>query len=256
MKLCSATLAVLMLLALPGPGAVHAQTRAPSEDPASAAARFNAQLAVEYLKGNNVVAAQEKIEKALQQNAKDPSVHTAAGLVYERLQEPKKADSHYSRALRLDPKNPEMQNNYAVFLCRSGEQARGRKLFEQAATNPRYRTPEIAYANAGVCARSAKDYDAAEKNFRKALALRQTMPDPLMQMADISFERGNALQARGFLQRYFQSSPPTPEALLLGVRVERALGDSAAANVYAAQLQKTFPGSQQAGQLAANPPPG
>lgn len=237
-------------------GAAHAQERAPSEDPDVTAARLNAQLGIEYLKANNVTAAQEKIERALQQNSREPAAHTAAALLYERLREPRKADSHYARALRLDSTNPEMQNNYAVFLCRNGEHARGKKLFEQAATNPRYRMPEVAYANAGVCARSAKDLVAAEKNFRQALAIRPTMPDALVQMADISFERGEALQARAFLQRYFQATPATPDALLLGVRIERALGDTAAANEYAARLQKSFPASEQARQLATNPAAG
>jgi type IV pilus assembly protein PilF len=255
MKRSSACLAILVACAALA-GAAHAQERAKSEDPSVTAARYNAQLGIEYLKANNVTAAQEKIDRALQQNAKDPTVHTAAAFLYERLREPKKADSHYARALRLDPKNPQMQNNYAVFLCRNGEHAKGKKLFEQAATNPRYRTPEVAYANAGVCARSAKDLAAAEKNFRQALSLRPTMPDALLQMADLSLESGNGLQARGFLQRFFQAAAETPDALLLGVRIESALGDTAAANDYAARLRKGFPASEQARQLAAKPAAG
>jgi type IV pilus assembly protein PilF len=255
MKRSVACLAILVSwAALAAPA--HAQQRAASENPDVTAARYNAQLAIEYLKGNNVAAAQEKIEKALQQNPRDPAVHTAAALLYERLREPRKADSHYSRALRLEPDNPESQNNYAVFLCRNGQHAKGSKLFERAATNPRYRTPEIAYANAGVCARSAKDLVAAEKNFRQALALRPTLPDALLQMADLSLERGNGLQARAFLQRYFQATAATPDALLLGVRVERALGDTAAADEYAARLRKSFPASEQAQELAATPAAG
>jgi type IV pilus assembly protein PilF len=255
MKRSSACLAIVVACAaLAGPAL--AQERAASEDPDVTAARYNAQLGIEYLKANNDTAAPEKIEKALQQNSRDPAVHTAAALLYERLREPRKADSHYARALRLDSTNPQMQNNYAVFLCRSGQHAKGRKLFEQAATNPRYRMPEIAYANAGVCARSAKDLEAAEKNFRQALAVRPTLPDALLQMADLSFERGNALQARAFLQRYFQATAETPDALWLGVRVERALGDTAAAGDYAARLRKSFPASEQARQLADAPAAG
>jgi type IV pilus assembly protein PilF len=249
---CLAVLAAFVALAAPA----HGQERAASQDPDVTAARFNAQLGIEYLKANNVTAAQEKIEKALQQNPREPAVHTAAALLYERLREPRKADTHYARALRLDPDNPQMQNNYAVFLCRSGEHGKGRKLFERAATNPRYRTPEVAYANAGVCARSAKDLASAEKNFRQALEVQPTMPDALLQLADMSFARGNGLQARAFLQRYFQATAATPDALLLGVRVEQSLGDTAAANEYAAQLRKGFPASDQARQLAATPAAG
>jgi type IV pilus assembly protein PilF len=251
LKSFHAVRSVLVCIALSAlPGLAAAQARAPSEDPSVAAARYNTQLGIEYLKQNNVAAAQEKIERALEQNPKDAGAHTAAGLLYERLREPKKADQHYARALRLDPKNPLMQNNYAVFLCRSGESQKGRKLFEQAATNPLYRTPEVAYANAGVCARSAKDLDSAELNFRKALQLRPTMAEALLQMADLAQERGNGLQARAFLQRYLQAGPVTADALLLGVRIERGLGDARAAGEFETRLRKEFPGSQQAGQIA------
>jgi type IV pilus assembly protein PilF len=249
-RILPALAAALALVAAPGAGA---QTRAPGEDPSAAAARFNTQLGIEYLKQNNVAAAQQTIERALTQNARDPNVHTAAGLLYERLAEPDKADKHFARAIKLDPKNPDMLNNYAVFLCRNGQQAKGGKLFAQAAASPLYRTPEVAFTNAGVCARSAKDLAGAEQWFRKALAAQPANPDALLQMADLSFERGNGLQARAFLQRYFQNGPATPDALYLGVRIERALGDTASANDYAAQLRKSFPTSDQARQLADAP---
>jgi type IV pilus assembly protein PilF len=244
----SACLLAAALVAVPMFAA--AQSRAEPENTRNQAARYNTQLGIAYLKQDNLPAAQEKIDKALEQNPRDPNAHIAAALLYERLRDPRKADQHYSRALRLDPKNPDMQNNYAVFLCRSGQQAKGHKLFDQAANNAMYRTPEVAWANAGVCARSAKETARAEEYFRKALKIQPTMPDALLQMADLSFEQGNGLQARAFLQRYFQASPATPDALLLGVRVERSLGDTATANDYASRLRTSFPSSEQARQLA------
>lgn len=214
------------------------------------AARYNAQLGIAYMKEGKLEVARDKIERALEQNPRDAAVQTAAALLYERLRDEKRADKAYSAALRLDARNPEMQNNYAVFQCRRGQHAKGQKLFEQAAKNPLYRTPAVAYANAGVCARSANDLPRAEEYFRQALSIQGTYPDALLQLADLSFTRGNGLQARAFLQRYFASAPATPDALALGVRVERALGDVAAANDYATRLKRDFPTSEQARQIA------
>jgi type IV pilus assembly protein PilF len=242
-------LAVLAVLALVATAGFAAEPRAPSEDSKATAARFNAQLAVAYLKQNDVVEARTKIEKALQQNSRDAAVQSTAGLVYERLQEPEQADRHYSAALRLEPKNPDMLNNYAVFQCRRGQWEKGQKLFEEAAKSPSYATPEAAYANAGVCARSAGNLPRAEELFRKALAIRPDYPDALLQMTDLTLARGAAPLAHIFLQRYFTSSPATPEALLLGVRVERAVGDHAEESRYAIQLRHDFPDSEQARQL-------
>ena len=238
--------AALILLVVTG---AVAAPHAPNEAPMVTAARLNAQLAIAYLKENEIATAQEKIDKALTQNARDPAVQMSAGLVYERLQQLDKADRYFAEALRLEPRNPDMMNNYAVFLCRRGHFPQGQKLFEQAATNPSYATPEVAYANAGVCARSAKNLPRAEELFRKALSVRSDYPDALLQLADLSFERGAGLGARGLLDRYFNVATATPEALLLAVRVERELGDAQAADRYRAQLQKQFPDSEQARQL-------
>jgi type IV pilus assembly protein PilF len=229
--------------------AAAAPSAPPSEPPLVTAARLNAQLAVAYLKQNDVVTAKEKIEKALAQNPNDAAVQMSAGLVYERLEQPDQADRHFAAALKIDPQNPDMINNYAVFLCRRGHYDQGQKLFEQAARSPSYATPEVAYSNAGVCARSAKNLPQAEDLFRKALAVRSDYPDALLQLADLSFERGAALAARGLLDRYFNVASSTPESLFLAVRVEHSLGDAHAADRYRSQLQKEFPASEQARQL-------
>jgi type IV pilus assembly protein PilF len=240
-------LAALLFLALAA--AAGAQQRVPNENPKITAARLNAQLAVAYLKQNDVAAAREKIDKALQQNPRDADVQTAAGLVFERVNEVDKADRAYADAMHLEPHNPDRVNNYAVFLCRRGHAAQGQKLFEQAAHNSAYATPEVAYTNAGVCARGAGNLAVAEEHFRKALAVRPNYPDALLQMADLSFARGEGLKARAFLQRQFNVAPETPDALLLAVKVERSLGDARAADEFAARLQAAFPESDQARQL-------
>jgi type IV pilus assembly protein PilF len=219
------------------------------------AARLNAQLAIGYLKQGDVVTAREKVEKALRQNERDSAVQTAAALVFERLQERDVADRHYAMAVRLEPKNPELQNNYAVFQCRNGRPVEGQKLFEAAARNPAYGTPEVAYANAGVCARAAGDVSKAEAYFRRALELRSDFPDALLQLADLTYRKGAGLAARGLLARYFQVAPRTVDALALAVKVERAQGDEAEARRYADELQREYPNSPQARELRGNGSP-
>ena len=219
----------------------------------TAAASANVQLGVGYLRQGNLAVAQQVLERAYAQNPKDPSVHTALGLLYERLAQPAKADDHYGRAVKLAPADPEVLNNYAVFLCRRGQAQRGEKLFLQAAANPLYRTPEVALTNAGVCARSAGRPAPAEQYFRRALGLKPSFADALLPLAELSLEKGNALSARAFLERLLAGGPVSAEALALGMRVERAAGDTAAANQYRDRLQREFP--QSAAAREANQAP-
>lgn len=210
------------------------------------AARINVRLGVEYMKQGQLAIAKDKIDKALQQNPKDPGVQLGAGLLYEQLKQPKKAEQHYRQVLRLDPGNPEGQNALGAFLCRNEQAAKGEAAFLEAAENPVYRTPEVAYTNAAVCARRAGRLEQAEQYLRRALAKPAIYPEALLQMAGISFERSNSLQARAFLQRYLDVRPETPDVLLLGYQVESALDDRAAASDYLDRLRTKFPQSPEA----------
>lgn len=209
------------------------------------AATYNAQLAIAYMRQGNLAMAREKVEKALGQDAHNASVQTAAGLLYERLDDKRKAEQHYSAALRIAPDDPEVLNYYGVYLCRNERAKEGEKLFLKAARNPVYQTPEIAFNNAGLCMRNAGNLDEAEKHFKQALSLKPKFGDALMQLADLNFERGRMTDAQALVQRYLGSQPASAQILWIGVRVERTLGNRAAADAYAKRLKSEFPKTEQ-----------
>lgn len=244
---CAAALVSVLLIA----GAVPAMAQtAPVTDPKVTAAQANVRLGLEYLRKGEVALARDKIERALAQNPKDVGVQLGAGLLYERLGEGDKAEKHYRQALKVDPKSPEAQNALGAFLCRRGKNEQGEELFVKAASNPLSRSPEVSYVNAGVCARADARLDAADKHFRQALAIRPNSRDALAQLASLSLERKAYLPARAFVQRYLAAGPAVPEVLLLGVRVETELGDTAAAADYRRRLLADFPSSAEAAQVA------
>lgn len=226
-------LLVLALLALVQP--VAAQGINVKED----AARINVRLGLEYMRQGQLAIAQEKIDKALQQDPRNAAVQLGAGLLYEALREPKVAAKHFREAVRLEPRNPEAQNALGAFLCRNGEAKKGEAAFIEAAGNPIYRTPEVALTNAAVCARKDGRLDKSEEYLRLALSRRATYTEALVQMAGVSYERGNLMQARAFLERYLAAAPSSADVLLLGYQIETGLGDSAAAARYAERLRSS-----------------
>ncbi|HKZ74579.1 MAG TPA: tetratricopeptide repeat protein, partial [Steroidobacteraceae bacterium] len=123
--------------------------RAAGATNADQAATYNVQLGIEYLRQGNLAIAKEKLERAVKQNPRDPNVHSALALLHERLGNRKEVDAHFRTALRLAPRNPDISNNYAVYLCKTGRHAEAVQRFEASAKNPLYRTPEAAYTNAG-----------------------------------------------------------------------------------------------------------
>jgi type IV pilus assembly protein PilF len=217
-----------------------------TEDPVAEAGRINARLAMEYLKRDQLQVAREKVDKALVQNPKDVNVQLSAGLVYERLHETRDAEKHFRQAVRVSPENPEALNALGAFLCRNKQQAKGEQMFLKAAANPVYRTPFVAYTNAGVCARTAGNLEQAERYLRQALTSRVDYPETYAQLAGVLHERGSDLQARAFVERYLAVAPATPDMLLLGHNIELALKDENAAAAFRERLQKEFPNSEQA----------
>ena len=209
-------------------------------------AETDMQLAIEFLKEGKMTESRDAIERALAENAASADVQMTAGLIYERLNEARKAEHAYSTGYRLGKGDPNIQNNYAGYLCRSGKAPEGEKLFAQVAHSPLYKTPEVALVNAGVCVRSTGDMVDAEKYFNQALAMRPNMPEAMLQLGNIALDNGDAAQARDIVKRYLAVTVPTAELLWLGVRAERKLGDSAAAAAYARRVQTEFPDSEQA----------
>ena len=214
--------------------------------PPKESAATDMQLAIEYMKMGRLASARDYIEQALNLDPGNPNVQMTAGLVYERLNDMHKAERAYLASYRLGKGDPNIQNTYAGFLCRTGKASAGEKLFNEIAANPLYQTPEVALVNAGVCVAGTGDVVDAERYFNRALALRPNLPEAMLQLANIAFDRGDGAEARDLVQRYLAVNPPTSEVLWLGFRAERKLGDSTSAAGYARRIQTEFPNSEQA----------
>jgi type IV pilus assembly protein PilF len=221
------------------------------------ASQDNVSLGIAYLKQGNRDAAMQKIQKAITQDPDNASAYTAEALIYNADNEPDKAKDAYKIAMRKSPDDPEIQNNYAVFLCQRGKAKESLEYFDKAAANPHYSTPDGAYVNAGLCASRIPDPAQAEQYFRKALSMNPNLTEPLFQLAQLSYNQKKYLSARAFIERYNTLAPASrPDVLLLGVNNERALGDRQAAADYAKQLLKLYPASEQAQQLDQAAPHG
>jgi type IV pilus assembly protein PilF len=212
----------------PSPPVYQQPDRHKKPEPEQAAVA-NMQMALEYMRMNDLAHARDRIERALTEAPANPNVQETAGLVYERLED-----------------DPAIQNSYAGYLCRNGKTAAGEKLFLEVARSPLYQTPEVALLNAGVCVGGAGDVLDAERYFKRALTIKPNMPEALLQLGNLALSRGDSSDALDYVQRYLAVNPPSPEVLLLGVRADRKLGDSTGAAVFAHRIETDFPNSEQA----------
>ena len=124
------------------------------------------------------------------------------------------------------------------------------RRFEAVARNALYRTPWVAYTNAGVCLRRAKRNADAAKNFKQALKLRPNFSEAVYQLADLQFGEGDLADARAQVDTYLGAFEETPDLLLLGVRIAHAQNDRVAVLLYSRKLRLDFPSSAQTKALA------
>lgn len=244
--------ALLLLLAActsqkPDSGAERsvAETRPAVTSPLDRA-KIHTELGVGYFENGQLGVALEELNTAVSADKTYAPAYNALGLVYMELKEDDKAEKNFRQAIRLDSSSSEAKNNYGMFLCQRGREEEGIRQFLDALKNPLYPTPDVAYKNAGLCARKAGDKGAAAEYFQRALKLNPKQPQALYGLAEISYTRDDYAAAKQYMTRYFAvAEPPGPEALWLAARVERKLGDRTALANYGMQLRRRYPSAPE-----------
>jgi len=212
-------------------------------------ASVNTQLGLGYLRNGQLDLAWERLNSALQADPNYATAHNGIALVYDRLNEPEKAEEHFKRAIAINPSDSAAQTNYGAFLCQQGRIDEGETYFIMAVKNPLYNKPEMAYSNAGLCKLRVDDLEGAQIYFRAALRADPRFPVALENMALISFDDQAFLAARGYMQRYEEVSEHTPRSLWLGIRIEEMLGDKDAVSSFAMLLKANYPDSPETEML-------
>lgn len=218
------------------------------ESKLSARARSHTDLGAAYYQQNKLEVALNEFNHAVHIDPKYGQAYNGLGLVYAALGEDAKADTNFKKAIEVQPGNSESHNNYGSFLCARKRYDESIGHFLTAVKNPLYSTPNLAYANAGICSARKNDLKNAEIYLNKALQIEPLTHSAATQLADIQFKRGDASTAQKTLQNALVASP-NPETLWLGIKIARALGDKNSEASYALQLRQQYPNSEQTRML-------
>jgi type IV pilus assembly protein PilF len=203
------------------------------------------QLAVAYLREGQMDVALKQAKKAVDIDPTSVDARNILALVYDRLGESTQAEIHFKAGIQAHPKDPYIRNAYGTMLCRQNRYEEANVQFQAALQNPLYKTPEVALTNAGICDLARNDRVQAEVNLRRALQLNPLYSVALMEMAKLSYENGEYLSSRAYLQRYLAVASHTPASLWLGIIAETQLGDQDAVASYSLMLRNQFPDSQE-----------
>lgn len=212
-------------------------------------AKLRTELAALYFQGGDYIVALEELTLALSVNPDYAPAYSLRGLVLYYIKEFASAERDFKRALSLDEKNPEINNNYGWFLCQTGKVKESIDYFQRAIKNPLYRTPEIAWLNAGSCYIKINELDAAEDALRRILRFTPDNPQALYNLAQVAYKRGNFEAAKVHLMSVVKQTDPSAEVLWLMVRIDRRMGDRVSESSFATQLRRKFPDSPEYQEL-------
>jgi type IV pilus assembly protein PilF len=215
-------------------------------------ARLHTELGSMYLRAGNPNVALEEANTAINADPSYGSAYNLRGLINMMLGETALAESDLKQALSTAPGDPDINHNYGWFLCRNGKPAEALSYFKKALDNPLYATPAIAWTNLGACAIDAGQYDAAQEALNKGLRLtRGNNLRVRAELARLAYKQGHLKEARARLLDVLHAIPgqPPAEALWLGVRIERKLGNKADEDTLTMQLQRLYPASPEYQEL-------
>ncbi|MEE9331441.1 MAG: type IV pilus biogenesis/stability protein PilW [Methylophilaceae bacterium] len=241
---------LLVLLTACATGNSHQGVGSNTRDAVRDRARAHTDLGAAYLQKNKLEIALDEFSQAAEIMPTYALAYTGLALVRSALGQDEEAEFNFKKSIDLDSSISETHNNYGTFLCSRGRYDESIEQFMVAVSNPLYATPNLAYANAGICAERKKDIKAAERYLNKALQLQPLTHSAAHRLAEIQFERGDIVAAKKTLQNAIVASPNS-EILWLGVRIARALGDKNNESSYALELRRRFPNSE-ATQLLLN----
>jgi len=220
----------------------------PSDEPETRRrARIRLELAANYFENGQTAVALDEVKQAL---ATDPAYADAfnlRGLIYMRLGDYPQAEDSFRRALALRGNDANLLHNYGWLLCQQQKYAEADQHFGRALASPGYSARSKTLMARGLCQASAGQYAEAEESLLKSYELDAGNPVVGYHLASLLLRRNELTRSQFYIRRLNNSEYANSESFWLGIKVERALGDSVAMRQLADQLRKRFPESRELG---------
>lgn len=205
-------------------------------------------LSAGYLEQGDLANARRHLNNAEAIDPRNSEIYGLRGLVYSRSGDLDLAEENFQKSLRLDSDNSQTRNNYAAVLYSNGHYEDAYEQLEIVVQDTEYRGRPQAFENLGLAALRLGREEDAHYAFGRAVQLNPNQVRSLLELSELSLNRGEIRQAQSYYQSYqtvtrFYNLNTSSRGLWLGIRMARASGDSALAQELASTLQSVYPDS-------------
>jgi type IV pilus assembly protein PilF len=222
------------------------------EAPPAYRAQLHAEIAAGFYERGQMQVAMQELEEAMKLDPTNAKIYNVYGLVYAVLGEDGKAEQNFKQAVSLAPNDSEIRQNWGWYLCTHGKPRESIPEFEMAIKNPLYKSPDVALTNAGKCSIEFGDNRAGEAYLKRALTINPANISTVYNLALLMYRESRIEEARTLMKRIMTAPNPAPDALYLGMCIERKAADRVTEASYVQQLKTRYPDSAEARAI----PPG
>ncbi|MGM8885612.1 type IV pilus biogenesis/stability protein PilW [Psychrobacter sp. 1U2] len=218
-------------------------------------ARVRTSLAAQYIRKNELDAAQRQLEKAFAANSRYAPAYDMMGVLLQqegsRLNL-EKADEYFKKAIALDADFEQARNNYGVYLSQMKRYSEAAQQFEIAGAALGYEGRISALENLGRTYLQLNNSAAAAKAFLRALDGNRNSLVAHIELVDLLLAQNRVQQAQRLYNETLilvQGQGVSPRLLLQGVKLAKAQGDNNQRQQLSRQLLSAYPLSDEAKQL-------
>jgi type IV pilus assembly protein PilF len=231
-----------------GPGGSGVEMVTDSDEPEMRKrARIRLELAVGYFEQGQTTIALDELKQSIAADPTYGEAYNLRGLIYMRLNDFRFAEESFRRALTINPRDSNVMHNLGWLFCQQARYPESLQLFSQALANPQYGERAKTFRAQGLCQVRAGLRADAELSLLKSYEFDAGNPITAYNLATLLFQRGDFVRAQFYVRRLNNSELANAESLWLGVKVERRMENREAMLQLAAQLEKRFPRSLEAG---------
>lgn len=229
---------------------VEAGAALPQDGQANAGERaaLRLQLASAYYAQGQLDVALAEVQQAVQLAPSDAQAYGVRALILAAQRQTASAEKDFLYALRLAPHNPDLSNNYGLFLCQTGRPAQSLAYFDAALADAAYVSPEKALNNGGACSLALNDYPRAGAYLMRAIRIAPDVAVTNAGLVRVHYQQQDYRQAAYYLQRLGKIATmesQTADVLWLGIKVQHKLGDAGAEAGLGAHLRNHHSGSPE-----------
>lgn len=164
-------------------------------------------LGTAYYREGNLGSAVEQLNEATKSNPHNARAWNTLGIVYMAAEQPKLAERSFKHALRVDPTEAEILNNYGNFLIQQQRTDEAIKVLKKATEDLDYRRPALVYSNLAYAQLQAGQLDDAMASAITAIKRAPMLCEAYYQLGLIQEARQETDGALGTYARMMQVCP-------------------------------------------------